>query len=88
MGVKVETVYLPGLRLHLGERDGTAVAEALGVSKSSISLLINCHRGASLHMALSLARYCGVTVEDLVAGQQSTCHQSIRSAPRSAAGRS
>ncbi len=60
------TTYLPGLAKHMEGRKINYVAEKLGIDQSFLSQLIGCKRGASLAMALSLARYFKTSVESLV----------------------
>jgi plasmid maintenance system antidote protein VapI len=44
----------------------TYVAEKLGIDHSTLSLLVRCERGASLAMALQLARFFEVPIERLM----------------------
>ena len=69
MSQRVEIVYLDGLSDLMQFDDQAKVAAALGINESTISLVRNRKRGAGLGMALKLARYYGVRVEDLVHGK-------------------
>ncbi len=63
------TTYLPGLAHFMEGRKTVYVAEKLEIDQSALSQLINCKRGASLAMALKLARFLGTSVECLVEDQ-------------------
>lgn len=66
-----DVTYLPGLAQLMAGRKINYVAEALEIDQSTLSLLIQRKRGASLAMARRLARYFGTTVEELCQEQTS-----------------
>ena len=71
-GVKITSMrtnkvtLLPGLKPLTEGRNLTHIAKQLKVDQSTINALVNCKRGASLDMALKVARHLGTTVEALV----------------------
>jgi plasmid maintenance system antidote protein VapI len=56
---------LPGLRQFMRDRNMSKVASTLGINQSSLSLIVNCKRGASAEIADKLAIYFGTTVSAL-----------------------
>lgn len=57
--------YLHGLKSLADGQNRTQLAEALDIDYSTLYLLIECQRGASLDMALRIAEHFSTTVESL-----------------------
>ena len=57
--------FLPGLKSILEPYKVIDVAVSLGIHQSTLSQLAGCKRGASLEMALKIARVLNTTVEAL-----------------------
>jgi len=64
------TTYLPGLKQLTEGRKLTYIARQIGIDQSTLNGLVHCKRGASLAMALTLAGYFGVTVEELTKARE------------------
>lgn len=60
------TTHLPGLKPLTTGRNISYIANELGINQSTLHKLVDCERGASLAMALQIAKYFRVRVEDLV----------------------
>lgn len=65
-----DITYLPGLKKLMEGRKAGYVADQLGIDQSTLSCLVNLDRGASLAMALKIARYFNTTVESLCEDRQ------------------
>lgn len=61
-----ETVLLPGLKAFTEGRNISYIAKQIQTDQGGLNRLVSCKRGASLAMALSLAKYFHTTVEKLV----------------------
>jgi transcriptional regulator with XRE-family HTH domain len=71
MSKEVTRTPLPGLKKCMEGRQTGYIAEQLGLDPSYLSQLKNCKRGASLKVALHLARYFKTSVESLAEDQTS-----------------
>ncbi len=66
MSNRTEAVYLRGLADLMLFTEQNKVAAALGVSESTISYIRTCKRGASLGLAVNLAKFYRVSIEELI----------------------